>query len=185
MDQQELIGLFWQRDQQAIALAQEAYGPACLSLAMGILDNREDAEECVNDGWLRLWNAVPPARPVHLKAFCLKIVRNLALNRLAARQAEKRGGGQTELLLEELQDCIPAGELPEERLMARELAAAISDFLRQLPEREATLFLRRYFYLESLRQAGDAVGLTETVAAVYLSRIRKKLSVYLREEYGL
>lgn len=185
MNEQEIIERFWQRDEQAIALAQAAYGSACLSLSMRILENREDAEECVNDGWLRAWNTIPPTRPSCLKAFLLKIVRNLSLNRLALRRAEKRGGGQPELLLEELQECIPSGQQPEALLMARELAAAISDFLRTLPEREAAIFLRRYFYMESLREVGDAVALTEAVTAVYLSRTRQKLRTYLREEYEL
>lgn len=185
MNDQEIIERFWQRDEQAIALAQEAYGPVCLSLSMRILENREDAEECVNDGWLRAWNTIPPTRPNCLKAFLLKIVRNLSLNRLDMRRAEKRGGGQTEVLLEELRDCVPSGQQPEALLIERELAAVISDFLRTLPDREATIFLRRYFYMESLREVGDAVALTEAVTAVYLSRTRRKLRAYLKEEYGV
>lgn len=180
-----IIDLFWQRNELAISLSQERFGSVCFALSHRILDNKEDAEECVNDTWMRAWNAMPPERPYYLRAFFLKIVRNLSLNKLSLRCANKRGRGQTDVVLDELQDCIPAPGHPEDIIFAKELSSVISTFLKGISRRDAAIFLRRYFYVQSLHEIADAVNLTEAIVATILSRTRKKLRIYLKEEYDI
>lgn len=181
----QIIELYWLRDERAIGASDEYHGAACMALSQRILNNREDAEECVNDTWLRSWNAIPPTRPVSLRAFFLKIVRNLSLNCMEKNCAQKRGGDQTAVLLDELKECVPSGEVVEDIVMARELSSVISEFLSKQSKQDAALFLQRYFYLLPLSEAAEKVYLTETVAAMRLSRIRKKLRMYLKEVYDL
>lgn len=185
MSDERIIELFWQRNEEAIALSQETYGSECFALSERILNCTEDAEECVNDTWLRAWNAIPPTRPLYLRAFFMKIVRNLSLNKLEKRSAAKRGNSQTEVLLSELMEAIPDSEQTEDIVMAKELSNTISIFLMKAPQRETSIFLRRYFYMQDIREIAEAVNLTEAIVAVKLSRMRKRLLLYLKEEYAL
>lgn len=181
MRDERIVELFWQRDEGAISASAEVYGAYCRSVAQNILNDSEDAEECVNDTWLRAWNAIPPQRPKRLRMFLAKITRNLALDRCKAREAGKRGGGETLLALEELGECVGQPRV-ENTVFARELEAAVNRFVRGLPRRECNVFLRRYFFAEPVAEIGKKYGLSPNHVMVILSRTRKKLKAYLEKE---
>ena len=145
MEDSRIIDLYWAREERALRETERKYGSYCRTVAHNILRNREDSEECVNDTWLRAWNAMPPQRPSILSSFLGTITRNLALDRYKAGHRNKRGGGQLTVALEELGDCI-AGRLDVEQMAAEaELTRAIDRFLRSLPENECCVFMRRYW----------------------------------------
>ena len=177
-----IIDLYWARDQRAITESEDKYGAYCRAIARGILDRREDAEECVNDTWLRAWNAMPPQRPNILSAFFAKLTRNLSLDRWRRDRAAKRGGGQTEAALHELEDCLPDRHGPEEGLEARETAALISAFLRKQPEPDRGLFIRRYFYLDSMAALAARFGMNQGQVKARLYRLRGRLKKALEAE---
>lgn len=182
MDDRAIIALYWDRDQQALVQSERKYGGYCYTVAHRILDDREDAEECVNDTWYQAWNAMPPHRPDFLRMFLAKITRSVAVNRLKALCARKRGGGQVALALEELAGCLAVETDVEDAVLARELGETIRRFVRDLPEREGDIFTRRYFFTESIREIALAYGLTVNNATVILSRTRKKLKQHLMKE---
>jgi len=182
MDDREIIALYFRRDETAIAESQRKYGTYCGTIARNITACIQDAEECVSETWLRAWNAIPPQRPLLLKAFLAKITRNLALDRVRREQAEIRGGGTVPLALDELAECLPSSESVEAQVDARELGRFISIFVRGLKKRDRDLFLRRYFYMDTLDAAAAYVGMDPKHAAVSLHRSRKRLEDYLRKE---
>ncbi|RHR10568.1 sigma-70 family RNA polymerase sigma factor [Pseudoflavonifractor sp. AF19-9AC] len=182
MEDSMIVELYWARSEQAIEESDRKYGRYCLSIARSIVELEEDAEECVNDTWLRSWNAMPPQRPGVLSAFFGKITRNLSLDRWRKNRAAKRGGSQVEVALLELEDCLPDRNTPERHLEAAETARVISDFLRTQPELDRTLFVRRYFHLESLAALEARFGLTEGQVKSRLHRTRKRLRHILEEE---
>jgi len=182
MEDQQIIALYWQRSEAAIEFTQEKYGSYCLAIAANILPSKQDSEECVNDTWLRTWQAIPPARPNCLRLFLAKITRNLALDRFRSLSAEKRNGSQTALLLDELQECLPSSDNTEHTVLAADLTAAVNGFLRSLSAKERRLFVRRYFYAESVTELAANHHITANHAAVILGRIRKKLRIYLETE---
>lgn len=179
---EELIALYWQRDGNAIDETSRAYGAYCYAIANGILQNPEDAEECVNDTWLRAWNTIPPKRPQRLRIFLAKITRNLAFDRFKRRYAQKRGGGEIGLALEELEECIDAGTDPESEVMTKELEQGVNSFLGGLTGRERDIFLRRYFFVESTDTIAARYGMTRSAVLMALSRTRQKLKLYLKKE---
>lgn len=182
MEDQKIIELYFDRDEQAVAQTQRKYGSYCLSVAEAILADRADAEETVNDTWLRAWNSIPPQRPVVLKLFLAKITRNLAFNTYRAQKTQKRGGREVELALEELGECIPAREGIQDALDARELGRVIQKFLETQPRRERSIFLCRYFSVEPVSAIAAHHGITESNARKILTRIRNKLKDYLVKE---
>ncbi len=182
MDDREIIALYFRRDEAAIAESQQKYGGYCGTIARNITTCPEDAEECVSETWLRAWNAIPPQRPLFLKAFFAKITRNLALDRVRRETAESRGGGAVPLALDELSECLPSAESVEAQVDARELGRAISRFVRGLKQRDGDLFLRRYFYMDTLEAAASHVGMSPKHAAVSLHRSRKRLEEFLKKE---
>ena len=182
MQDQRIVGLFWARDESAIASAAAAYGGYCYRIAYNILQNREDADECVNDTWLSAWNAIPPHKPENLATFLGKLTRNHALNRYEKRRAQKRGKGQTELALEELKDCVPTPGSIEDALDEKVLTAAIEQFLLAQPPLQRKLFVGRYWYLYSVRDMAKAYGIHESRAASILLRMRNKLKLHLQKE---
>lgn len=182
MEDQKIIDLYFARDEWALEMTKEKYGAYCHGLAYGILDNDADAEETVNDTWLRAWNAIPPQRPKVLKLFLAKITRNLALNTYRNRTAQKRGSGEVALALEELGECIPAQGDVQDALNARELSRVIQKFLQMQPRRERSMFLCRYFGIESLPAIAVRHGVTEGNARKILTRTRHKLKEYLIKE---
>lgn len=182
MQDEQIVALYWNRNEQAIRETDKKYGAYCRSIAQNILHSLEDTEECVNDTWLRVWHAIPPQRPMILSAFLAKITRNLAFDRYKAQSAEKRGGGVTEAVLEELAECIGASHSAESHFFAKELGAVINRFVRTLPKREGNIFVRRYFFAETAEQIGGKYGMTSNHVTVLLSRCRRKLRAYLEKE---
>lgn len=181
MEDPEIVALYWARDQRAIPETAEKYGNYCLSVAGKLLESREDAEECVNDAWLRAWNAMPPHRPQALAAFLGKITRNLAINRRRRESAEKRGGGQAEAVFEELAGVVSGGDSVERESDRRELLRAINGFLETLPPEKRVLFVRRYWYFDSVAEIAERMGRTENQVSATLSRLRRKLREHLLE----
>lgn len=182
MQDQRIIGLFWARDESAIGAVAAVYSSYCHRIAYNILQNNEDAEECVNDTWLSAWNAIPPHRPNNLATFLGKLTRNHALNRYDLRHAQKRGRGQTELALEELKDCIPATGSVEDALDEKTLTAAIEEFLLAQPVLQRKIFVGRYWHLYSVRALARAYGISESKTASLLFRMRNKLKSHLQKE---
>ena len=181
MEDDQIIELYWQKNADAISETASKYGSYCFAIAENILHNAEDSEECVNDTWLRAWNAIPPQRPGVLRMFLAKITRNLAFNRFNARNAEKRGGGETALVLDELEECL-GGADAEAACEAKELRQSIRNFVRALPEREGNVLVRRYFFAEPVADIAKRYGLSENNVTVILSRTRRKLKAHLLKE---
>ena len=182
MEDAHIIELYWRREQSAIAETADKYGAFLLGIAWNILRSHGDAEECVNDTYLRTWNAIPPARPTAFRAWLGCIARNLSLDRWKLMQAEKRGGGETALLLGELDQCVPARSGVENTLEDREVAAIISAFLRRLPRESRVIFLRRYWYGDSLTDIARWLNCGEGKVKSSLFRTRKALRTCLEKE---
>ena len=182
MEDHQIVELYFKRDDEAIRETDSKYGAYCFSVAENILHNTEDSEECVNDTWLKAWNAMPPQRPTMLRMFLAKITRNLSFNRFQARNAEKRGGGELPLVLEELAECIAYESDTENEVIAKELEQCIRLFVRELPEREGNVFVRRYFFTEPVSVIAKRYSMTDNNVMVMLSRTRKKLKAHLKKE---
>ena len=170
MEDETIIDLYFAREERAISETGKKYGSYCRSIAFNILHSHEDTEECVSDTYLHTWNTIPPTRPGCLRAFLGRITRNLSFTRWEAARAQKRGGGQTELLLSELADCLPGGERPEAQLDAQAVTLTIE------------LFLRRYYYGDSVRRLSGLFGLTENTVKSRLFRLRAGLRDALLKE---
>ena len=175
MQDNEIIRMYLDRNEQAIAESDRKYGALCHSVAMNILDSRPDAEECVNDTWLKAWNSIPPQHPTYLKAFLCRITRNLALDRFRTLHRRKRNA-DIEVSLSELEACIP---MPEES--ADELPGLLNMFLDGLDSLERRLFMGKYWHGYSLRQLAKGYGLSENAVSLHLMRTRKKLKAFLEE----
>ena len=176
-----IIDLYWKRDETALYESDRKYGAFCRTIARNILTAREDAEECVNDTWLRAWNAMPPHRPTLLSAFLGKITRNLAFDRFSFLRAEKRGGGELPAVLEELGECVSGTGDVERAVDEWELARAIDDFLAALPPAKRDVFSRRYWYTEPISAIGRRYGMRDGAVSMTLSRLRQKLRIHLME----
>lgn len=182
MEDRAIIDLYWARQERAIWETERKYGIYCRTIAENITKNRQDAEECVNDTWLRAWNVMPPQRPGILPAFLGRITRNLALDRYKAFHTEKRGGGQLPLVLEELSECLTGGVSPEQLLEEAELSRILDRFLRSLPEKEGCVFLRRYWYADTTLEIARRYRMSEGTVKSMLHRTRKRLRSYLEQE---
>lgn len=182
MQDHQIIELYYQRSEEAIAATAAKFGGYCYSIAYQILSDRSDAEETVSDSYLDAWNSIPPHRPFSLSAFLGKITRRNALDRWEFYHAQKRGGGDITLALEELGECIPSGRDPQVELEAAELAQCINDFVKELPEPERNVFIRRYWAVESVRQIADRYGFSQSKVKSMLHRTRGKLRACLEKE---
>ena len=182
MEDSRIVDLYWARSEQAIAETERKYGGYCRAIARNILKNEEDTDECVSDTWLRAWNAMPDARPSILSAFLGRITRNLSFDRFKAAHTDKRGGGNLPAALDELPECVPAPGGVEDTVAEHELSQAIDRFLRTLPERECSVFLRRYWYVDSIAEIALRFGLKENSVKSILFRTREKLQRYLEKE---
>ena len=178
MEDARIVALYWQRDEQAIVESQRKYGGFCHAIALNILSDRQDAEECVSDTWLRAWNAMPPQRPRLLRPWLGKVVRNLAINRWEKNRTQKRYGG-LELLLDELADAIPSPQTLEKHMEAKELGGLISAWLRSLDSDDRTLFLRRYWNGEPLKDLARQRGESPEELARRMYRLRRALKAEL------
>ena len=181
-DDKELIGLYLQRNERAIAESKQKYGTMCMRLAERILGNSEDAEECVNDVLMQAWNTVPDQPPEHLPAYLTALTRNIAVNRLKQNRRLKRGGGQIPAVLDELAECIPADETVESAYDRHCFLTALERFLATLSHDARVIFLRRYWYLESSREIAGQFGMSESKVRVTLMRTRRKLKSFLEKE---
>lgn len=179
MDNDRMVELFFARDENAIREARQAYGGQMTAIALRVLGDSRDAEECVSDGLLRAWKAIPPQRPRDLGAFLAKIVRGLAIDRLRAREADKRGGGEYPLPLGELSECVGGADTAFEQ---RALTEAIGAYLRSLSPQARWIFVRRYFWLERVEDIARAGGFTQSKVKSTLSRTRKGLREHLKKE---
>ena len=178
MQDNDIIALYFARNEKAIEATQEKYGGYCHSIAMNILSDSLDAEECVNDTWLRTWNAIPPTRPNVLRVFVGKITRNLALDKYKARTAEKRAGGEFAVSLDELDECIGVMDERETALIGE----SISKFLRTQPETARRMFVCRYFYCDSIADIARRFRVGEGMVKSTLFRMRGKLRDHLERE---
>lgn len=182
MEDSKIIHLYWERSESAITETSNKYGRYCYSIAHNILHNNEDSEECVNDTYLRAWNAMPPRRPNRLSVFLGKITRNLSLNRYKRFTAEKRGFGEVPLALSELNDCIPASSDPEQATDEKLLVEALNSFLAELPHKKRMIFVQRYWYLMPIKELADLYGSSESQTKSLLFRVRNALKTYLEKE---
>lgn len=180
MDDKEIVELFLQRSETAIDAVSQRYGAMCRGIAMNLLRSQEDAEECVNDTWHALWNAIPPQEPEKLGPFIARITRNLAMKRLSHHGAQKRTA--VTVSYEELSQCIPAGQTVEDILEQKELLQKLEKFLDTLDRDSRDLFLRRYWFMDSIAQIAEGFGMTQTRVTTRLYRIRNKLKDYLAKE---
>jgi RNA polymerase sigma-70 factor (ECF subfamily) len=181
MDDAKIVRLFWDRDEQAITATADKYGGYCTAIAKNILGNKEDAEECVNDTYLNAWNSMPPHSPNVLSTFLGKITRNLSFDRYKHNTADKRGGGETTAVLDELLEIVSDTDSVEQEINRKELVKAIDTFLGTLSADKRGLFVRRYWYFDSISTIASRFEMTENNVSVNLNRIRLKLHNYLLE----
>lgn len=181
MEDQGIIDLFFDRSEQAIVETDKKYGGYCYAIAYNILSCREDSEESVNDTYLAAWNTIPPRKPRLLNAFLGKITRHISIDRWRRLRAQKRGGKEMILALEELGECVAAQSL-EAEISQRELARSLNDFLAALPETERNVFLCRYWYMDSIETIAKITGFSQSKVASMLHRSRGKLRKKLSEE---
>lgn len=182
MEDEQIIDLYWKRDEDAIRATADTYGSYCYQIALRITENPEDASECVNDTYMNAWNTIPPHRPNRLSTFLGKITRNTALNLLKQQSAQKRGSGQTVLALAELEECIPSPLGLEQIADEIALTNAIEAFLRRQNRTARNLFIGRYWHLYSVSALAHAYKMRESTVASYLHRMRKKLKLHLEKE---
>ncbi len=178
----EILDLLIQRQEDGLTYVKCRYEERCLQIANRILSNSEDAEEVVNDTWLQLWKHIPQERPANLAAYLFRITRNLALDRYRHIRAQRRGGGQLALALDELTEALPGSGSADSAIELQELAQALDRFLVALNQRDRGIFIRRYFYLESDLDIACRYGLQPSGVRTALSRTRKRLKSYLKKE---
>lgn len=180
MKDKQILTLFFKRDERAIAAAQEAYESYCMKLALNVLENRQDAEECVNDAFHKAWNAIPPAEPKDLGAYLARLTRNTALDRRRTDGRIKRGG-RAEAVLSELSELVSGAEGPEDAAIERDLKDAIEAFLMAQPERKRRVFIARYFRHASVEEISKQTGRSVSSVKTELYRLRIELKKYLDE----
>ena len=181
MDDNGIIQLYWDRNDQAIRATSEKYGHYCKAIAKNILNNEEDAEECVNDTYLNAWNSMPTHWPEQLATFLGKITRNLSFNKYKHNHAEKRGSGEMALVLDELVDCVSDTDNVEQIIDRQELIKAINSFVRSLSTEKRNIFVRRYWYADSVSEIAKDYGMLQGSVSKTLERTRKQLKLYLME----
>lgn len=184
MDDKSIVDLYWQRSENAISETQAKYGGYCYSIAYNVLASNEDAEESVNDTYLAAWNQLPPHRPSVLATFLGRITRNISISKWRTRSAHKRGGGEIVLALEELGECVAGRQNIESAYIRKEAVAAFNDFLDALSPVERNVFLRRYWFLDSIADIAKSFGFTQGKVKSMLHRTRTKLrSQFAQEDF--
>lgn len=181
MDDNAIVALFFSRTEAAISETQKKYGRYCHRIAKNVLENDDDADECVNDAYLKLWNSIPPSRPDNLQAFIGKITRNLALDLYTKLNAGKRTNNRCATAIEELSECLSddaSGDFTDELA----LSELLSSFLRTLPEKQRNIFIRRYWHMETVKSIARTYDITEANVNVILHRTRDLLKHYLESE---
>ena len=181
MEDQAIIALYFQRAEQAVSETIQKYGGLCRGIAQNLLPVRQDAEECVNDTWQAAWQRIPPQRPTALGAFLGRITRNLAISRFRKSTAKRRNAGMS-ILLSELEDCVPAGETTEEVFDRILLGEHISKWLESLSAADRALFLRRYWYGESLQELSGSSQIPYERLTQKMYKLRLSLKAALEAE---
>lgn len=182
MEDKQIVELYWARSEAAISETEKKYGRYCHYIAYQILYDDEDAKEVVNDTYLKTWNSIPPQRPDPLKPYVGMISRQLALDAYKERHAQKRGGGQVPLVLDELSECIPDSDSGADIGESVALSDALTCFLRALPQKTRNIFVRRYFYMSSITEIAKDFSMKESNVTMHSLRTRKKLERFLRKE---
>ena len=177
MDDSKIIELFYERSEQAIVELSKKYGATCHKIAFNILKNDSDAEECVNDAYLGVWNTIPPQNPKPLLAYICRIVRNISVNRYRKNTAKKRNS-YYDVALDELENCLPMSE-EDDPISASELSQLLDDFLDGLDKTNRIMFVRRYWFSDSVSDIASRLGMKDHTVVVRLSRTREKLRQYL------
>ncbi|MCI8529615.1 MAG: sigma-70 family RNA polymerase sigma factor [Lachnospiraceae bacterium] len=180
MEDDKIIALFYERSERTIQELEIKYGKVCFKVSNNIVNNRQDAEECVNDAYLGVWNTIPPEKPNPLLAYLCKIVRNISLKNYYRKKAAKRNSN-FEASLEEMEDFLPATETVEAQIEAKELVHFIENFLDMQTIENRVIFMRRYWFSDSYKDIAAQVGLTEKNVSVRLTRIRRQMKEYLAE----
>lgn len=182
MEDSQIVELYWKRSESAISETAAKYGKYCYKIAINILTNAEDAEESVNDTWFNTWNALPPHRPDVLSAFLGKITRRISIDKWRRRTAEKRGGSETALVLDELEDCVASSQSVEREVEEHELVEAVNAFLSGLSADVRDVFVCRYFFVLSINEICESFDYSQSKTKSMLSRTRKNLQEYLEKE---
>lgn len=182
MDDSQIVALFWNRDERAIKETALKYGQYCFSIANHILNNQQDAEECVNDTYQGAWTSIPPNKPEVLATYLGKITRRLSLKILRNKDANKRGNGEVSLSLEELASCLPTVDNVMQNIEFNEVVAILNSFLAALPVNERRVFVRRYWYANSINEICKQYGFSKSKVESMLHRTRKKLKKTLEQE---
>ncbi len=182
LDDSEIIGMLFDRDENGLAAVKNKYGGYCSAIARNILENAQDTEECVNDTYMRVWETIPPEKPRALSAFLAKITRNIAIDRYRREHMQKRGGDETALIFEELEECVSDGSSVEASAERHEMIAAVNRFLGRLPAKSRVMFVSRYCYCESIRSIALRFGTSENSVSGCLNRTRAKLRDFMKKE---
>ena len=182
MEDERIIGLYWDRDEAAILETERKYGAYLTRIARNVLEDREDTRECVNDTYFAAWNSIPPQRPGILSAYLGKLARRIAIDTFRKRTRLKRGGGAYVVSLSELEGTFSAGNTTEAALDEGMLAEAINGFLRRLNPQARTAFIGRYYFMDSMAEVARYCGMSESKAKSMLHRTRQKLKVHLQKE---
>ncbi len=182
MDDNKIVELYWQRNEQAIKETSDKYGSYCMKISLNILSTMSESEENVNDTYMQAWNAMPPHRPKLLMAFLGKIARNLAINKYKAKYAQKRVASEFSVSLEELDTCIPSKIVVEDEVSTAQLSEAISQFLYLQDKDTRNVFIRRYFYCDSICDISHRFGYSQSKIKTMLMRTRNRLKLYLEKE---
>ena len=182
VDDMAIVNLYWQRDETAITATKKKYGAYLLRVALNILSQLSDSEECVNDTYLGAWNSIPPQKPAVLKTYLGKLARRISIDKYRKNTAAKRGNKETALSIDELEECLPSKSSIEKQAEMHRLSEAVNIFLHCLPIENRRAFIFRYWYSMSIKEVSAFLGFSETKTVNMLSRTRKALRVHLEEE---
>lgn len=182
MEDSQIVSLYWDRNETAIAQTEKKYGVYLSKIAYNILADREDTQESVNDTYLAAWNSMPPHRPSVLSTYLGKLTRRISIDLFRKKNSQKRSTGEYALSLEELEECISGGNSTEEAVALSQLSHSIEQYLRSISQDARNVFLCRYYYLDSVKQIAATCGMTESKVKVLLYRTRQGLHSYLEKE---
>jgi RNA polymerase sigma factor, sigma-70 family len=182
MEDKAIVELVWNRKEKGIEDMSAKYEKYCFAISCRIVNNKEDAEECVNDTWFSAWNSIPPHRPVNLAGYLAKIVRNISINRYNKKNAAKRGDGSMAVALDELSECVAGRGRVEDNLEMELVTEVISDYLDSQDQTRRWIFLQRYFYLADIKEIAGRLDMKEGTVKSVLCRMRRQLRDYLEME---
>lgn len=185
MEDSDIIKMYEARDERAISETADKYASYCYSISYNILRSKEDAEECVNDTFVKAWSIIPPKKPNCMKAFLGRITRNISLNVLEKSSAQKRGAGEYELALSELDNILCESSNVEDEIIKKEIISAVNHFLGTISKEKRIIFVRRYWYLDSVADISKKCGISESKVKSVLFRTRRSLREYLKKEVSI